>query len=231
MPTRVLYLSETLTEGGAQRVTSTLLNRLDRSKFVPSLCLLRDRITYPLPDDVAVHVLRQGGLMTLLRSRRRLRRVIADWKPDVMLSKLAYSNLFAGEALANRPKKVRWIARVGNNPVLENTNWRGKLQHLRLSKLYPMADAIVPNSNGLAQAFRNCFPTAAHLVRVIENPTDFEYVDNMASQPPPVVADAERPVVISVGRLTRQKRPDVLLEAFAAIHKEMPSAVLWILGD
>ena len=52
--TRILFVSSSLTGGGAERFASTLLVHLDRSVFEPFVCLFRDSVTYPLPEDVPV---------------------------------------------------------------------------------------------------------------------------------------------------------------------------------
>ena len=47
----------------------------------------------------------------------------------------------------------------------------------------------------------------------------------------PAVAREERPTILFVGRLTRNKRPDHAVRAFAALRESVPEAQMWVLGD
>ena len=44
----VLFVSTTLSGGGAERFVSNVLAHLDRDRFAPRLALLRDERAYPL---------------------------------------------------------------------------------------------------------------------------------------------------------------------------------------
>ena len=47
----VLFVSSTLSAGGAERFVSNVLGHLDRERFAPSLALRREESAYPLPED------------------------------------------------------------------------------------------------------------------------------------------------------------------------------------
>ncbi|MDY6974561.1 MAG: hypothetical protein SV775_19965, partial [Thermodesulfobacteriota bacterium] len=51
---RLLIVSNSLSGGGAERFTSTLLSHLNRDKFKLMLCLVHDDRDYFLPDYVPV---------------------------------------------------------------------------------------------------------------------------------------------------------------------------------
>jgi glycosyltransferase involved in cell wall biosynthesis len=73
------------------------------------------------------------------------------------------------------------------------------------------------------------YPFASGRLEVILNPTDFAAIDRLASQPTEV-EKPKGPLLISVGRLGRQKRIDVMLEALALLRQHVP-AVLWVCGE
>jgi glycosyltransferase involved in cell wall biosynthesis len=66
-------------------------------------------------------------------------------------------------------------------------------------------------------------------VRTLSNPVDFDRFESLA-------AGSQRgdlpevPVFISVGRLSKEKRPDVLIEAFDRIHQRRPARLV-VCGD
>jgi glycosyltransferase involved in cell wall biosynthesis len=88
----------------------------------------------------------------------------------------------------------------------------------------------VANSCRLAEHVATRYATSSRDVRAIGNPTDFNRIDRLASDATCGKTDNGHPVIISVGRLSRQKRPDVLLDAFALLRRKMP-ARLWICGQ
>src|SRR5271165_6344292 len=90
---RVLLVSLMLTKGGAERFTSTLLSHLDRTRFAPSLCLLFSEMGYPLPADVPVATLGHPAAWAVFRTIRRLRRVIDEVQPNIVVSTLAYTSI------------------------------------------------------------------------------------------------------------------------------------------
>ncbi len=148
-----------------------------------------------------------------------------------MVSNLAYTSIFTGEALHRCNCTARWIARVGASPTLENKGGLLKFIFARWQRrVYPWAAHFVANSRGLAEEMTRLFPYAAGRLDVIGNPTDFAWIDRMAEEPPCCRKEENVPTVISVGRLDQQKRPDLLLEAFARVRRHIPAA-LWICGD
>ncbi len=225
-PVRLLLLSTTLNTGGAQRFASTLLVHLDRARFKPSLGLLREDIGYPLPDDVPCAVLDYHRPWHLFRATRRLRALIENRRPDVVLGNGAAVNIVAGLALRRCRARPAWIARIDNNPRYHDTRTR----KFFLKRIYPRADRFVVNSHGLAGELISCYPTANGRVQVIGTPTDFASIDRQAEQTPALRAGPSVPVVITVGRLFPQKRHDLLVDAFARVLRKL-RAELWICGD
>jgi glycosyltransferase involved in cell wall biosynthesis len=205
-------------------VTSTLLTHLDRERIDPSLCLLRGPISYHLPDDVAVTNLEKERSFQFPRTVFRLRRLLERRRPDVVLSTIAFVNLVTGLALVGLRLPVRWIARVGSTPATE-PRWVQTL----LGLLYPRADVIAANSEGLGCEFERWKSGAGHSLVVVPNPTDFEAIEQRAGDDLALPAIGA-PLVISVGRLIPSKRLEVLLEAFAAVRRKM-AVELWLCGD
>ena len=225
-PATLLLLSITLNKGGAERFASTLLVHLDRAKVKPSLCLLRKDVGYPLPDDVPYGVLEYHRPTQLFRAVRRLRGLIEQFHPDVVLSNGAATGIVAGMALRRCRADPAWIARIDNNPKYHDTG----LRKFILKRVYRRADGFVVNSRGVLGDLEARYPFTRKKAQVIWNPTDFARIDALAEQPPAHSADPGVPVVIAVGRLFPQKRLDLLVEAFARVLRAL-RAELWICGD
>lgn len=227
---RVLVVGYSLSGGGAERFTSVLLTHLDRERFEPRLVTLADEATYSLPDDVPHVSLGHRSVWTLRRTVLRLRAQLEEQRPDVVLSTFDLPTLLVGRAAASRNKNFRRVARLAlavDRPAFSLLDW---LSRLLLKRAYQRVDQFVANSQGLAKEFATRYPFASGKVSAIHNPVDVARLDALAAEPPAIKRDEGRPLLVWVGRLHRQKRPDVLLDAYAILRKELRSQV-WILGD
>ncbi len=235
---RVLMITGSLAGGGAERVTSTLLGRLDRSRFELGLALLRNRIEYPVPEDVecllpASSVDGQEPLASVARRRpwvlaqamRALSRQIDAFQPDVVLSNIDQVNCVTRLALRGGGVRPAWIARVGNNPDFESRLLRPLRWHV-----YRQANRVVANSQQLGQAVSRFYRLPAERVQTIGNPTDFAAIRTAAVQEIAEPWPGDEPLLVSVGRLVRQKRFDLLIDAVARVRRHTPVR-LAICGD
>jgi glycosyltransferase involved in cell wall biosynthesis len=221
----VWFVCNSWTGGGAERVTSTMLQHLDRSRLRPSLCLLRTDIRYPLPEDVPVHHLGYRGVASIFSAARRLRRLVESRRPGAIVSTVNANALLTGLALRRSGHHPTWIARIGNEPRRHDRGLRG----VAAGRIYPLADRYVVNSQGLHRALIAKYPFVSGRVEVIPNPTDFVAIDRMASEAT-AIERPSGPLLISAGRLAQQKRLDILLRAFALVRGRIP-ATLWVCGD
>ena len=230
--TRLLLISTSLAHGGAERFTSTLLQRIDLSRFNAQLVLLRDRIDYRIPESVEVHSLGYRSLLDLPHAIRRLRQLIEWIKPDVILSNVVAANVLTGLALPHN-SNVRWLARVGSSP----SGYDSWLRNVGAARVYPKADAVIANSLGLAREIRSRFPGLGDRILMIPNPCDFELCEQLAEAgldeglPSDFRIDPGHDCarLIAIGRLIPTKRYDLMINAFAQVCKRR-SATLWICG-
>jgi len=227
---RLLIMSGTLAGGGAERFISNLIGNLSLDSFAPSLCLMRSRIEYSLPTDVPVFNLDHQGPSHLGRTIRRLRNVIEETEPDLILSNLDWTGQYVGEALVGSDVQPIWIARTSNSPDQTFRGLRGKILRMRLSRVYPRADFFIANSHGLANRFVQTFSCARNRIRVIGNPVDIEGIHRLALDANVDSKPKGKPTLIWYGRFYPQKRLDILLDAFHKI-RACRSAHLLICGS
>ena len=222
---RVLFVVGSLGTGGAERFVSTCLGLLDRTRFDPMLAVFRPDIIYPLPSDVPLLVMNKSKPWHNPRAILRLAQWIDGYRPDIVLSAWSYPNLFTAAALWVARYRPRWVARAARNPGREE---RG-LFRFWARVAYRRADHIIANSRGLADGFRGIYPFLGDRISVLYNPTDFGYLDRRAAESPPAPLP-KHPTLIWAGRLEPQKRPDLILDAFARIAPQCEAHLL-ILGE
>jgi glycosyltransferase involved in cell wall biosynthesis len=221
---KAMIVSNSLNQGGAERFASRLAYGLNRDRVAPSLVLLRGDITYALPDDVCVEVLGYRRPSDLFKAVVRLRRILRQAPPDVILGAGTSVNVVIGSALIGMQRRPAWIARVD---IDRRDLW---LRKGILGLLYPRADAIVANSSGLQRAVERIYPRQQKKIRSILNPVDFQQIDHMAGRKPLWTQSTRVPLLISVGRAHPAKRWDLLLEIFAKLVQTTP-AELVLCGD
>ena len=97
--------------------------------------------------------------------------------------------------------------------------------------LYPLADAVVAVSRGVAESVQRSLAVDARRVRTIYNPIPADSIRRLAQAEVthPWFADGEPPVVLSVGREAPSKDYPTLVEAFGRARREVDSRLV-ILG-
>lgn len=96
---------------------------------------------------------------------------------------------------------------------------------------YRQADAVIAVSQAMADDLVPRFGLPADRVRVIRNPVVTPGLSNLATAPcpHPWLAEGE-PVIVGMGRFTRQKDFPTLLRAFARLCRQRPARLV-LLGD
>jgi glycosyltransferase involved in cell wall biosynthesis len=164
-----------------------------------------------------------------------LRRYLARERPDVVLSTSNAANLTA--LIARR-------LTIASTPVVASVNvnlsaaiaslgrpWRPVVR-TALERMLPRADHVVSISRGVAADLCDRFGVAGDRQCVVANPVDVATIERAAREPllHPWAAPGAAPLVLAVGKLSRQKDYPTLLQAFACIRRRRP-ANLVILGE
>ncbi len=150
----------------------------------------------------------------VIRRLHRLRAVIRNSRPDFVLSFLTRTNVLT--LLATRGLRLPVIVSERNNPAVQPFGPLWKWLQLRL---YPRAFTLVTMTKGALDYFS---PEIRRQGRVIPNAVNLPagWEDRRGNN-----------VLTAVGRLTRQKGFDLLLEAFARITDRHPDWKLVIWGE
>lgn len=164
-----------------------------------------------------------------------LARYLRRHRPAALL--VAKDRAIRSAALARRLAGVptRLVGRLGTNlsASLEGqSRLKRRSRYLPMRWIYPMVDAVVAVSEGVAQDTRRITGLPADRVPVIRNPVVTAALRAQAGQviDHPWFSRGEPPVILGVGRLTRQKGFPTLVRAFAELRRQRPCRLL-ILGE
>jgi len=220
--------------GGVERMvvnlTKGLLDLGARIDMIP----VRTESTHLENLPPSVRIIQFGSSHTL-GSLPALVRYLKSEQPHGLLAAKDRANTTA--VLARRLSRVptRLVLRMGTtvsaamagrHPVKE------RVWYLRMRMLYPSADAVVAVSRGVADDLEKKAGLASSLLRIIPNPVITPELISMSQErlDHPWLQEGSVPVLLGVGRLTRQKDFFTLLRAFALVKKNRPCR-LFILGE
>jgi len=227
---RVLLLIPHLGGGGAERVTALLARSLSPEKYEVHLGLITGppSAATDLPSSVQIHALGaprvRAGALLLLRLIRRL-------KPDLILSNMFHLNFLVLLLRPLFPHGPRVLVRQ-NATASSALAFKGLPVYTRLlyRLLYCHADRVICQTKAMAQDLSRQFGLKEAQLTVLLNPVDFKEVRD-CTEPASNPWNGPGPHLLAVGRLSREKGFDLLLEALALLRDQFPTASLVIAGE
>ena len=225
---RVLIVSPSLSEGGSEKFAARLASYLVSRGFVVSIAIVNDREGYEVPEDVDVLKLGRKSRWSLFRVIVNLRKMVRRQDPHIVFGVVDSVNRLIGMSF---PFSRRFLSvmRVADNLNNVASNGESKLLAYIIGHLSAFsmrrADLIIANSKGLLSQLEE--------KSVVEDKRLFLSMNslNLSDQPPKWGRlSGEGWTLISVGRLSKQKRYDLLLDAIARLQEEMKINYL-ILGQ
>ena len=217
-----LYI-DILRRGGAQRVITNIANYLCYSGY--EVQLIRDippdveHDEYALQNSIKVHVLddkkRKGFAKQYIRIKK-LRNLISEERPDLILSFLGHPNIRM--LIATLGLSVVKVVSVRNDPNYEYGNG---VRCILAKALFYLADGVVFQTKDASKYFPSKVQSKS---TIIPNPVNKKFYD--------VVRQHEEGLeIVNVGRLQPQKNQQLLIDAFHKIEDDFPDAKLFIYGD
>ncbi len=233
MKKNILFLVSSMQSGGAERIASLLCNHwVEQGHEVILMPTFsgRGECQYPLDRRVRLDYLAdrvsstRRNFGTLFRRFFVLRRIMREYRPDVVVSFLPHVNIAALLAAIGSAVPVVVSERIYPPMMPLAWYWRG-LRRL----MYPQADAVVVQTEQGRDWLTNCCPAAN--CRVIPNPVVYPLPSGEPRLSPHDSLKRGRRRVIAAGRLDPQKGFDSLIRAFARLAGEFIDWDLVILGE
>ncbi|UPV76636.1 glycosyltransferase (plasmid) [Halorussus limi] len=233
---RLAFFLPNLYGGGAQQVTVTLANELAKRGYQVDLLVAYNEgeLWSAVDENVAridlntprIPIVGSGAAMP------RIQRYLSSNRPTALISAMAYANVSAliASALTRMPNRV---VVTEHTTAGMQTGRKDRIVNRVATRLYPLADAVVAVSEGVARDLADSSPVKREAIKCIPNPIvseklirrSFEDLDNRW-----LSAD-EKTVVLSAGRLEPEKDYETLIRAFERISDEHDNARLVVLGN
>jgi glycosyltransferase involved in cell wall biosynthesis len=226
---RVLLVAASLRGGGAERVMVTLSRHIDRQRFDTHMAVVSTQgpLLHEIPDDVVFHDLQHSRVRYCIPD---LLRLIWRLRPSAILTTSVHLNLPLLAIRKLLPRGTKLFVRENSLPTAEATATGGIRQRALLYRwLYGHANAVICQSDAIADDLEQQFKVPREKMIRIYNPVDCARIRNMArATPNPFRGDG--PHLVASGRLERVKGFDLLLDAMVKVCRNFPSADLSILG-
>jgi glycosyltransferase involved in cell wall biosynthesis len=231
---RIALFVPSLRGGGAERVMLNLAQGFVDKGFAVDLVLANAEGPYlaSVPPEVKVVDLRSRRV---LWSMLRLVRYLRQTRPTVLLSAMDHANVVAFSARALSRVPTRAVGTIHNTlgqTVASAHTLRDRFMPLWVRMFYPLGAHLVAVSEGVAQDFVSVTGIDRRRVSVILNPVITHDLFDRANEPlhHPWFLYPGPPVILGIGRLTKQKGFLDLVRAFAIFRSRQP-ARLMILGE
>lgn len=214
LPYKTVITLQDLEFGGTQRYAIHLLEHLDRKLFDPELWVLRGgEEMLPLAETFGIPItyMSKNSWVTpqaLWKFFWKLR----SHKPYILYTMTGVPNIWG---------------RVFGALTLDSiiiTSWRGFRKQRYESFLWKFGNLIICNAQALRQSVIDWHGVDPQRVAVVPNGVDTDFFTPDSS------LRSERPTVVFVGRLVREKDPLGLVEAFGFLRNMVPESRLLIVG-
>jgi glycosyltransferase involved in cell wall biosynthesis len=232
--TRVAIFTSDMDGGGAERAMAKLAGGIADQGYDVDLVLSRAEGHYldEVPGTVRIVDLDARRVLTSIPG---LIRYLRRERPAAMLTSMNYVNVVGIWARALARVDTRLVVNEQNALSLEaahSPRRRHRLMPTLIGRFYPWADRVVSVARGTADDLASTTGLPRERIEVVHNPIVTPELKELATGSPehPWFRPGEPPVVLSVGRLSRQKDFGTLLRAFDRVRERRPARLV-ILGE
>ncbi len=219
--------------GGVERVLINLIRGFVEQGLNVDLVLVRAEGSFLslIPPEVRVVEL---GATRLIQSIPALVRYLKENRPTAMLSAMEDINIVALWSKALAGVSTRLVVSVHSTLSREaqnSTQLKRRIAPNLARWFYPWADAVVTVSQGAADDLVR-LGFSPKTIRVIYNPVVTPELFEKVAEPfhHPWFEVGSPPVILSVGRLEKEKDFTTLIRSFARVQQQHPARLI-ILGE
>lgn len=232
---RLLIFIYSLGGGGAERVTVNLANYWAKRGWEITIVTLAgiENDSYELDASISRISLaefnNEFGLISRVARHfwrvRALRRVLQETKPEVALAMMSTANVLLALATRGLPG----VCAIGSERTFPPRLPLGRMWEFLRRFTYGYLDAVVALTEECAHWIGA--NSSARLTPVIPNPAPWPLPAHGSRIGPSEISSPERKILLAVGRLSKEKNFDVLIDVFTGLAKQHLDWDLVILGE
>ena len=227
---RIAILIDTLNGGGAEKVCLTLFEAMLARGLDAHLIVLKRKFEYDLPDTKNIHFIFDNDKLRLYsyfvqkRAARKLNELVAQLGAfDAIFSNLDFSHaVLAKSGLQN----CFYVVHNSIEKTLETHRRLGPVKYWRKKRAINQLNGkrLITVSNGIKQEILSNDTIKPNSIEVIYNPIDLDSMIEDSKQNDSDIPD--RPYAVFMGRIAKQKRVDILIQAFQFVKTDVDLVIL-----
>lgn len=230
----IAIIIPTLRDGGAERVASNLSLYLSEKKYNKYIILYdAEEIEYPYKGillDLNTKAINNplGKIFNFIKRVYKVKKIKKRYKIQISISFLETANVV--NIFTKGEDKV--IPSIRNFKSKISKSFYGKIYNYLITIFYNRVNILVAVSKGVKEDLIKNYGIDKNKIKVIYNLYDLEKIQELSKEK---IEDEYKeifnsPVIINVGRLTRQKGQWHLIRAFKRVKEEITNIRLVILG-
>lgn len=217
---KIVIVTRNMEAGGAERVIAQLIKEWSAQKYCCYLILLeKSEVFYELPKNLNIYTIglkNENLYVDKFMKYKAIRKIIKNIKPDIVLSLPEEVGIYV--ILAMIGTKIPVFVSERNNPWIMPYK---KITRLLRRIAYPLAKGVIFQTEGAANYFSKRIRKKGV---VLSNPLDLSRI-------PEEYRGLRKKIIVSAGRLEKQKNFSILIEAFSIYQKKHPEYKLIIYGE
>ncbi|WP_394972462.1 glycosyltransferase family 4 protein [uncultured Croceitalea sp.] len=211
---KIAFVIGSLSAGGAERVITTLSNKLIDNYEIFIISLIKKTPFYQIDSRVNLKyclendITSKNFLESLLLNIKlvfKIKKILRNNNVDMAIGFITMANILT--VIASKMVGIPCIISERNNPELEKTHFFWRFLR-RLT--YPRADILTVQTEGIKKFYTNFIKK--NKIVTVPNPISDELSNNRN------LNCKKENIILNVGRLHKQKNQLTLIKAFAKIH-------------
>ena len=221
---KILFMLGSLDSGGAQRVAVNLCNSfVEKNNDVLIMITKMKSNSYKINNKINIVKLDDGKFSKLIRSfsiLRKMKNEIINYAPDVIISFLPEptARVLFLKKVCKRISEIPVILSVRADP---NVIYRSFKRKITMKWLYGISDGYIFQTEEAKRFFSKKIQEKS---KIILNPINKDFfIEEFKGE--------REKTFVTVGRLTKQKNHELLINAFNILHEKYPEFKLYIYGE
>lgn len=231
---KVTLFINSLTSGGAERVLSIIATELVAQNIEVNLLCIEEDNAYALPTEIKITYLssltkRDSNLKKFIYLpylAYRVKKYTQKNQTTLIQSHIYRANFINILAKLLGAKHQVQVVEVISINYLTDGSFSKKINFLLIKYLYKYADLVIFKAEKMKEEFLKIFPKI-NQYKVINNPYNIQKVQKLAQEEVhDFNFDANKKYIITVGRLTSQKRHSTLIEALVHLDENIELIII-----
>lgn len=225
---RVLFVLPNLNTGGAEKVTITLMNEMDNSRFECGLFLFSSKgnLRELISRKITVFTAYKNSYCSIIKS---LYYVSSNFDIIIPCGELLTTYISIFIARMKRKRCIPWIHTNIFDSILEYSFWKRNVHKVFIYVFYKKANAVMTVSNGIKRELISRLNLKNDNIYCVYTPKNISLIMAQAKDKLPKIDG--RPLVVYVGRLETIKNVDLIIDVIEIIKQRYSDLKLMIIGD